>query len=96
MAVSAAQLDAVAACLQRLPCGAHPVAALRRDVQGLTFVCCEADDLRGETPFRRLPAFDLFLIDAQRHCWELVDHADRATGLVLARRAPGAAAASAA
>jgi len=48
---------------------------------------CEAEDMRGETPFCRLPSFDLFLVDAASHCWNLVPDPVDASGVIVAARA---------
>ena len=87
MSLSPQQLDAVAGLLMALEPGANPLPALRSEVKGVSIARCAADDMRGETPFRRLPAFDMYLVDAQRHCWQLVDDPARASGVIVTARA---------
>ena len=89
MGVSEAQLDRILAHLQTLAPGVDPAAGLRRDVPGLRILSCDGADLQGEIPYRRVPGFDLYLIDAQRHCTELVDDPKRASGVVLSRHTGG-------
>ena len=47
----------------------------------------DAMDMRGETPVRRLPLCDLFLVDSRSHCWTVTRDPQAATAVVLADKA---------
>jgi hypothetical protein len=86
MSLTPQQLDHLAGLLLTLPPGVNPLPALRKEITQIAITRCDADDMRGEKPFRRLPAFDLFLVDAQSHCWQLVDDPARASGVIVTSR----------
>lgn len=87
MSISAEQLEAIAGVLLTIAPGSNPVPALRREMKEISIARCDSDDMRGETPFRRLPTFDLFLVDAASHCWHLVADPGDASGVIVAARA---------
>lgn len=64
---------------------ANPMALLRNCFPGLNFVRLSAADI-DEEPFRRLPNFNLYLLDAREHCVQITSSLDHATGVVLAAR----------
>lgn len=86
MPLSNQQLDAVASVLTTIAPGTNPLPELRRKLGGIPVTRCDAADMSGETPYQRLPAFDLFLIDAASHCWRLVDDPSAASGFIVAAR----------
>lgn len=86
MSLSTQQLEVIAGVLQSTAPGTNPLSALRRELAGVSLSRCEADDMSGETPFRRLPAFDVFLVDAASHCRRLVDDPLEASGVIVAAR----------
>ncbi|MCX7175783.1 MAG: hypothetical protein NT159_18035 [Proteobacteria bacterium] len=88
MSLSSQQLEVIAGVLLTTMPGANPLPALRREFAGasVSLSRCEADDMSGETPFRRLPAFDVFLVDAASHCRRLVDDPLEASGVIVAAR----------
>lgn len=86
MALTSEQIDAVAGVLQAAAQDANPLQTLRQKVSGVYFSRCDAEDMSGETPFRSLPAYDLFLVHAASHCWSLVADPAHASGVVIAPR----------
>ncbi len=86
MSLSSEQLEAIAAVLAAAAPGSNPLPTLRRQMTGIAVSGCEAEEMRGETPFRRLPSFDLFLVDAASHCWSLVADPVDASGVIVAAR----------
>ena len=86
MSLSARQLELIAGVLLSTAPGANPLPELRRELDGVSVSRCAAEDMSGETPFRSLPAFDLFLVDAASHCWRLVADPQEASGVVVAAR----------
>ncbi len=87
MSLSTQQLEVIASVLAATAPGINPVSALRRELDGVSVSRCEADDMCGETPFRRLPAFDVFLVDTASHCRRLVADPQEASGIIVAARA---------
>lgn len=86
MPISVAELDIIA---EQVSAGADlraGVAAARARFPGLSFTCCEAFDLGGDTPFRSYAGFDLHLVDGSGHCWQLTGDPGSATGVLLAER----------
>ena len=84
MAIEEAQLAALGA---ELSGAARPdVAALRRAL-GASVSVVDADDMRGETPYRRYGDYTVFLIDGRNHCPEITVDPLAATGVVLAKHA---------
>ena len=86
MSLSTQQLEVIAGVLMTTVPGANPLPALRRELAGVSLGRCEADDMSGETPFRRLPGFDVFLVDAASHCRRLVTDPMEASGVIVAAR----------
>lgn len=86
MPLSAIQLELAAQVLAATPPGANPLPEMRRELVGVPVTRCDADDMTGEAPFRRLPGFDLFLVDAASHCWRLVNVPEEASGFIVATR----------
>jgi len=84
MSLSTQQLEVIAGVLLSTAPGTNPLSALRRELIGVSVSRCDADDMSGETPFRRLPAFDVFLVDAASHCWRLVADPLEASGIIVA------------
>jgi len=87
MSLSTGQLETIAGLLRAAAPGSNPMPTLRRQMKGIAVAGCEAEDMRGETPFCRLPSFDLFLVDAASHCWNLVADPVDASGVIVAARA---------
>jgi hypothetical protein len=46
---------------------------------------CDASEIDSETPFRKYPQLNLYLVDASDHCWRITPDPTRATGVVVAR-----------
>ncbi|UPJ77130.1 DUF6129 family protein [Bradyrhizobium sp. 187] len=88
MALATEQLIEIERLLATANTDTGAVADLRRRFPQLTFVRCDASDVSRQ-PFRRLPQFDLHLIDGSDHCMQITADQARATGLVLARRDVG-------
>jgi hypothetical protein len=86
MGLSAQQLETITGLLLQLAPGTNPLPALRSQLHELAITRCDADDMRGETPYRRLPAFDLYLVDAASHCWTLVADPSDASGVIVTPR----------
>ena len=84
MAIEEAQLAALAAGLGG---AARPDVVALRQALGASVSVVDADDMRGETAYRTLGAYTVFLIDGRNHCPEITLDPAAATGIVLARRA---------
>jgi len=63
----------------------NPMALLRNCFPGLSFVRLAASDIE-EQPFRQLPNYNLYLLDAREHCVQITADPNDATGVVLAAR----------
>jgi hypothetical protein len=63
----------------------NPMALLRNCFPALNFVRLSAADI-DEQPFRQLPHYNLYLLDAREHCVQITSSLNEATGLVLAAR----------
>ena len=63
----------------------NPMALLRTCFPGLSFVRLSASDIE-EQPFRQLPNYNLYLLDAREHCVQITADPNDATGVVLAAR----------
>lgn len=59
-------------------------AALREIAPTLTITCCDAIDMRDETPFRVYERISLYLVDGRDHCWKITQDPGCATGVALA------------
>ena len=86
MSLSTRQLDIIADVLSSTAPGTNPLSALRRELDGVSVGRCDADDMSGETPYRRLPSFDVFLVDTLSHCRRLVADPLEASGVIVAAR----------
>jgi len=86
MSLSTQQLEVIAGVLMSTASGANPLPVLRRELDGVSVSRCEADDMSGETPYRRLPGFDVFLVDTVSHCRRLVVDPLEASGVIVAAR----------
>ncbi len=86
MSLTTQQLDAISSLLLGVAPDANPLATLRGQLKGVPFTRCTPEDMRGETPYRRLPHFDLYLVDAASHCWQLVALPQQASGVIVAAR----------
>jgi hypothetical protein len=62
-------------------------AAFRSRFPGRSLTRCEASDINGELPYRRLENADLYLVDGRESCWRFTSDPGIATGVVLAARA---------
>lgn len=63
----------------------NPMALLRNCFPALSFVRLAASDIE-EEPFRQLPNYNLYLLDASEHCVQITSSLNKATGVVLAAR----------
>ncbi len=86
MALSNELLDALEHMLLSAGPGPISLQQVRAGFPGVAVSACDSDDMRGETPFRRNGRYDLFLVDTSSHCWRIIDQAQEAGGLVIARR----------
>lgn len=84
MALAPEQLRGVESLLQTTPAGANPLPQIRAGFPGLLVTRCDAEDMRGESPYRRSGGYDLFLVDTSNHCWRVIDDPQAASGLVIA------------
>ncbi|MBI4696144.1 MAG: hypothetical protein HY749_19210 [Gammaproteobacteria bacterium] len=84
MAIEEAKLAALAA---ELGGAARPNVAALREALGASVSVVDADDMRGETPYRTFGAYTVYLIDGRNHCPEITTEPTSATGIVLAKRA---------
>lgn len=82
MAISEQALAGIEALLA----AGEGTAEFRRRFPGLSLTRCDASDMSGQTPFRRYPKFDLYLVDGRDHCWQITPDPARATGIVVAAR----------
>jgi hypothetical protein len=87
MALSEADFAEIEALLARPEVDRRVLADLRARFPSLSFTLCDASDVDAEEPFRQYGAFSLHLVDAADHCLRLTLDPERATGLVLARKA---------
>ncbi len=86
MTISYEQFKNIAGMLVAFPNGENPVPAVRASFPDLAISRCDADDMRGESPFLRVGDFDVFLVDTSNLCWRIIDEPATATGLILAAR----------
>lgn len=86
MALAPEQIDNIVGILSATAAGQNPVPAIRQAWPGMMVSRCDALDMRGETVFRNLDTFQLFLVDASDHCWRIVDQPEQATGVVVAAK----------
>lgn len=86
MPLTPPDLAAIATLLQPAPPDSATLAALRRRFPQLSITRCDASDIIGAEPVRRLDHLDLHLVDGSNHCWRLTADPAQATGLLLARR----------
>jgi hypothetical protein len=86
MTISLEQVENLAGMLVALPSGENPVPAVRAGFPELSVSRCSADDMRDETPFRRVGDYDVYLVDTSNHCWRIIDEPATATGVILAAR----------
>jgi hypothetical protein len=86
MTLSTEQLHGVESLLLSSVADHNPLPHIRAQWPGVTVTRCDADDMRGEQPYRRSGAYDLFLVDTSNHCWRVVNDLQQASGLVIAAR----------
>lgn len=86
MAVKLDELQEIGAVLSAPGAEAGALSLLRSRFPHLSWSRCDASDV-AEEPFQTHGGFDLHLLDAADHCVQITQEPERATGLVLARRA---------
>ncbi|MCK9990959.1 MAG: hypothetical protein RugAbin2_01973 [Rugosibacter sp.] len=86
MSLSAQQVEIAVSVLSAIEPGKNPLPVLRQELEGVSVSRCDAEDMNGEIPYRRLPAFDMFLVDAASHCWRLVADPMEASGVIVSAR----------
>ncbi|MFZ3035990.1 MAG: hypothetical protein WA112_01740 [Rugosibacter sp.] len=86
MSLSAQQVEIAVSVLSAIEPGENPLPVLRQELEGVSVSRCDAEDMNGEIPYRRLPAFDMFLVDAASHCWRLVADPMEASGVIVSAR----------
>ncbi|MDP3842233.1 MAG: HCV capsid domain containing protein [Oxalobacteraceae bacterium] len=84
MALSPEQLSGLERLLLTAEADASPLPQIRAGFPGMTVTRCDADDMRGESPYRRSGAYDLFLVDTSNQCWRIIDDPQVASGVVIA------------
>ena len=84
MALTSAQVQGIESLLLASASGINPLPQIRAGFPGLQATRCDADDMRGESPYRRSGGYDLFLVDTSNHCWKIVDDPQLAGGVVIA------------
>ena len=87
MALSTDQIDRMSLLAAASPGAREAASALRTAYPGLQVSRVDALDMRGETPVRRLPRCDLFLVDSRSHCWTVTCDPQAATVVVVADKA---------
>lgn len=86
MCISTETLSEIEAALEEFQkLSQNPMALLRNCFPGLSFVRLSASDI-DEAPFRQLPNYNLYLLDAREHCVQITSDPGVATGVVLAAR----------
>ena len=86
MPLNEAALARIEAALSPQDADASALGGFRRDYPGLSLTRCDVSDLGVEQPFRQYQRFNLYLVDASDHCVRFTADAERATGLVVARK----------
>ena len=86
MALAAGELAEIEQMLASSEVAPQAYSALRQKFPHLAWIRCDASDVT-ETPFRSFPEFDLHLLDSADHCAQITADPERATGIVLAKRA---------
>ncbi len=86
MAVKPDELLEIGALLSSPDAEVKALGLLRARFPHLSWTGCDAADVT-EAPFETHGAFDLHLLDAADHCVQITNQPERATGVVLARRA---------
>lgn len=81
--LTATDIDAIAVQLAQRTSQRADIAEVRARYPGVSFTCCDASDMRHETPYRTHAGFDLYLVDGGGHCWQLTNDPQRATGLLV-------------
>lgn len=87
MGLSSDQIDRMSGLAAASPSAREAAAALRTAYPGLQVTRVDALDMKGETPVRRLPLCDLFLVDSRSHCWTVTGDLQAATAVVVADKA---------
>lgn len=85
MALTVSQLESIERFLMAEAAPSN-IAAFRAEFPGVAITRCDASDVQDETPFRKHPLFDLYLLDARDHCVRLTTNPNEATGVVVAQR----------
>lgn len=86
MALSSEQLNGLENLLLSAAAGANPLPQIRAGFPGISVTRCDAEDMRGELPYRHSGGYDLFLVDTSSHCWRIIDDPQVASGVVIAAR----------
>lgn len=86
MGLSVEQLKDIGAMLIAASPSENPVAAIRTGFPDIQVSRCDAIDMRGETPYRHVGEYDVFLVDTNSHCWRIVDDPVAAGGIVISER----------
>ena len=86
MGLSIEQLEGLSAMLIAVSPSENPVGAIRAGFPGIPISRCDAADMRGETPYRHVGEYDVFLVDTSSHCWRIVDDPTTAGGIVISDR----------
>ncbi len=86
MALAAIELAEIEKVLSGPEAAARAYMELRGKFPHLAWIRCDASDVT-EAPFRSFGEFDVHLLDGSEHCAQITADPDRATGVILARRA---------
>jgi len=83
MGLSSDQIEQISGLAAASPGAREAAASLRSAYPELRVTRVDAMDMRGETPVRRLPRCDLFLVDSRSHCWTVTGDPQAATVVVV-------------
>jgi len=85
MALSTEFLSGIERALSAPGAGANPLLKIRADFPEFSVTRCDAEDMRGESPYGHSGAYDVYLVDSSSHCWRIIDDPRAATGVVIAK-----------
>lgn len=87
--IADALIDDIAAEVTTRGVSEQTVMVLRAKWPEVHFTYCMDDDVVGSEPVRCLQAFNLYLVNAHKHCLTITDNLGMATGLVIAEKLEG-------
>lgn len=87
MPFTASEIEQIEVLLTGGHAAPEALVAFRSRFPGRSLTRCDASDINGELPYRRLENADLYLVDGRESCWRFTNDPSIATGVVLAARA---------